>query len=858
MADISFDVAEGYYLNPFTAKMVLSANVKTLQYSVNAGPPAISKYIAYDQLTPPNPFIAVTQDGHGNVVYDGGFPKFYNNQAPAEGIKDSVSVEFNGTCSGVAGPGANGNCYYYNQFAADIVTIASGDKLVYDVMTNHVNARTGIDALTSAQPNTPYYSLRDWGIDYANLAKPYGLTDQNGLKVHPATDLGAVAVNKWYHREIDLTKCAGYTFRKWTMAHEADVAGDFSARYRDVYIVDKNGKIKATLFKDVLKITGNTNTEFGASGYSNLTKVVYDPRSQLTASFKYLYNAINWVADEKKYAAGNRKILILGDQISTGSYQVKGTGANDFYNSLSRLCAVVGFTPTFKDSSDYPVGQLNPTAAELDQYACVLLMASRSGTAAWITDAGVDALVAYREAGSGVIMITDHGPDITDIAGAYPPAGGAAFFWTANKLAIRFGTYFTGNYNRSPVNVGFLRSTYGDHPLYSGMADTESINAGSSESRVQVQIYPDVLPGNVPPFSIPLGRTIIQVVAILNDGSSVPFKITYDVVNWQMSFSDGTVTKGNGQTLDVGVKNQTLMKVLGSGYIGPAAAGTVSKNGTKLGDITYTAAGGIIQTWDGAGDGPVKVTNGDKFTVTLTSPIAISSTVTIQRFQPNIRGRRDVAGIMKMLKPNKPTLTPIKLVAAMIADIAALVPWLGLKPVQNMPINLKLLGDYFVDEGIASMVLPNAAMKPYTVNARPWSATGGFSFWQPLNPVTNKSIDFGNLAFSPVYGSESVPANFKLDYYANLYLPAGNYRIFSQADDIFDLYLDGTKVASKGGQGTTDITIAESRYYSVKVSNTNTPANTPSYWTCAMVNLATGEILMRPEPGVWKTQEYSA
>ena len=41
-------------------------------------PPVIAKYIAYDNLTPKNPFIATVEDGLGNVLMDGGFPKWYN------------------------------------------------------------------------------------------------------------------------------------------------------------------------------------------------------------------------------------------------------------------------------------------------------------------------------------------------------------------------------------------------------------------------------------------------------------------------------------------------------------------------------------------------------------------------------------------------------------------------------------------------------------------------------------------------------------------------------------------------------------------------------------------------------------
>jgi len=705
MADISFSVPEGYYLNPFVTRMILSGDVKSLQFSVNGAPPSISKYVAYDQLDPPNPFIAVTQDGNGNVVYDGGFPKFYNSQAPTEGIKDSVSVEFNGQCSGVAIPGANGNCYYYNQFASDVVTMAAGDKLVYDVLINSLDVRTGIDGITNGTPNTATYSMRDWGIDYSDLTKPYGLTDQNGLRSHPAVALGSRALNKWYHREIDLTKCAGYTFRKWSMAHEADTAGFMSARFRDIYIVDKNGRIKATLFKDVLKLPGNSNTEFGASGYTNLVKTVYDPRAQLTASFKYLYNAILWVADEKKLTAGRRKILIMGDQPSTANYAVKSTATAGFFTSFSRLAATVGFTPTFVDLTDYPSGQLDTTLQDLDQYTCVLLMSGGTGLQEWMSDDCRDALVQYRQNGGGIIIITDDGPVFTDISQAYPaPKVSRQFFATANKLAVQFGTYFTGNYNRTPVNVGFLRSTYGDHPLYGGMADSESINAGGSESRVMVQQFQTYLPGEVPEFNIPLGRTIIQVAAKKADESVVSFKITYWVGPFDFGFSDRGNVARNGEVLDVRVRNRGDMKVTLATVSDANITGDVLKGSTKVGSFTYTKAGGVVQTWLTGKTTPVAVNNGDTYTIAVKTPIVHNVVVQVKRFQPTLKGMRDYSMIVELLRPYDPTKDDVDVVKLLITEIAALVPAMQLRYNSDAAGNVRVLAEYFANEGQQSVV----------------------------------------------------------------------------------------------------------------------------------------------------------
>jgi len=516
MADISFDVAEGYYLNPFTARMVLSGNVQNLQYTVNGALPSISKYVAYDQLTPPNPFIAVTQDGNGNVVYDGGFPKFYNPSGPAAG-------------------------------------------------------------LTS--------------------------------------------------------------------------------------------------------------------------------RDQLSASFKYLYNAILWTANAAKYAAGNRKILIMGDVSAGVNYAVKSTGGTGFFTSFSRLCAVAGFTPTFVDVDDYPGSKLDTTLATMEQHACVLLMSSGGGLVDNITNACVDALVQYRQGGSGIIIVTDDGPVFTDISQAYPaPPVSRQFFTTANKVAVNFGTYFSGNYDRTPVNVGFLRSTYGDHPLYAGMLDTESISAGGSESRVMVQQYATYLPGQVQPFSIPLGKTVIQAAVRRLDQSVIAFKITYNVGPFDIGLSHGASTKKNGETLDVRSSNRSEVAAVFATATDAVVAADILKNGVKVGALTYTKAGGVSQTWLTGKTTPVAVQNGDVFTVAVKSPIVHNVAVTIKRFQPAIKGVTNLATVLTLLRAYDPTKTDIDVVELLITEIAAMAPALQLKHQQNIPLNLKVLGEFFNNEGTVSVV----------------------------------------------------------------------------------------------------------------------------------------------------------
>lgn len=77
MAGITYTLAPGWYnqLNLSTTIFWPSNALKVLITNTTRSP-TLSEVIAKDNVG--DPFIAVTQDGKGNVVYDGGFPKFLN------------------------------------------------------------------------------------------------------------------------------------------------------------------------------------------------------------------------------------------------------------------------------------------------------------------------------------------------------------------------------------------------------------------------------------------------------------------------------------------------------------------------------------------------------------------------------------------------------------------------------------------------------------------------------------------------------------------------------------------------------------------------------------------------------------
>lgn len=523
---VSLNPPPGYFLDPTDATWEIGNEVEYISFTTNGAQPAVSEYIAYDTLTPPNPFIAVTQDGRGNVVYDGGFPKMQNNVVPTS----------------------------------------------------------------------------------------------------------------------------------------------------------------ATTF------------------------------AQLTASFKYLYNALMWVANPTKVAAGNKKFLVLNDRTAT-PYWVKGTSIYDFKTSLDKLFQVAGFAYVAKDLSDYAGGKLNPTLAELEDYCGVFFMSTNSTTADLITDPAVTDLLTYRENGNGLIFITDHGPVIPDIANAYPLSA-AGFFSTANKVVRNFGAFFSGDYNRTPVNVGFLRSTYGDHPLYNGMLDSESIAAGGSESKVVVATFPKYTQANAPAMHFEDGRYVVQVLVMNLDKSIQTLRFVYVIASGAIvTIEDSTGTEITAKDVGFSRMIQGLVaKIHGSGL--GTLSGQITKNGTRIGDLAFTEADGAKVTWY-AGVGDVPVSNGDVIKVEITSPFQYPAQVAVTRSEPVVSSI-DPSVVVKGIRAVDATVKPSEAIAWMVNRIKADNPHLNVVRSVSLAVNLKLLRDYTANR----TALPDVQAHAYGTSAALTEALG--------------------------------------------------------------------------------------------------------------------------------------
>ena len=213
--------------------------------------------------------------------------------------------------------------------------------------------------------------------------------------------------------------------------------------------------------------------------------------AQLSPSYKYLYDAIDFISNKTKVLSGNKKILIIGDTETTSNYSIKDAnlGRGGFKLSIDKICSIKGYIPTYKTPQDYG-GILDSTYIELDQYCCVLFFSTTWTNLKLISDNCIQSLISYRENGNGIFIITDHGDrDLNNITEAVN-LDYSAFYRTANFLVTNFGCYFSGNYNRNPVNVGFLRANYGNHILWNNLLDSDSISAGGSESKVVITEYP--------------------------------------------------------------------------------------------------------------------------------------------------------------------------------------------------------------------------------------------------------------------------------------------------------------------------------------------------------------------------------
>lgn len=241
---------------------------------------------------------------------------------------------------------------------------------------------------------------------------------------------------------------------------------------------------------------------------------LYVPSGAPSSTFRYMINAVNWCSKE----GVPKRILALGTGKVSDAYPLKGTTQTGFATSLRYIAQQAGAEIVFKDVTDFTSGKIDVTKNELATYSLVFFLDSTHNSIVQITDQAVQNILEFREAGGGLILVTDHGTALTNVDVAYSSTY-SGFFRTVNRIAANLSAYFSGNYDRTPVNVGFIRQTYGDHLLYTGLSNEDSIAAGGSESAVVVTSYPKYKPNELPTIPMETGSYHVQILVRYYDGS---------------------------------------------------------------------------------------------------------------------------------------------------------------------------------------------------------------------------------------------------------------------------------------------------------------------------------------------------
>lgn len=140
--------------------------------------------------------------------------------------------------------GNGGNDYHYASLGGvTSYVVQPGDVLQYDIYWPR----------RSSRPARIAFDLEGTLNGAAVLLRASGAVDQNGLSVHPTTDLTARALGTWYHREIALpASLHGAAINYYDVGCEHDAgAGNVAkprALLRDVKITGTGGVLRKTIW----------------------------------------------------------------------------------------------------------------------------------------------------------------------------------------------------------------------------------------------------------------------------------------------------------------------------------------------------------------------------------------------------------------------------------------------------------------------------------------------------------------------------------------------------------------------------------------------------------------------------------
>jgi len=393
------------------------------------------------------------------------------------------------------------------------------------------------------------------------------------------------------------------------------------------------------------------NEQIAANNGGSYPAVNPNTFATLTAAGKYLYNGLNFCANPRKVAAGNRKVLFIGNSakgdpfVLTDSHYSNQGGTRipyGFRDTLDGICQAGNWIPTYYDLPT-PTSKIDFTFDYLDQFATVVFFgvnATLSPEQTYVTERFAKELASYRTAGNGIAIITDHCNDnFTSVADAL--ARGYVFGADATRLAKEYGCYYSGNVNRKPVLVSEIKRQIGypgppqSHPLLNGLPDTASIYAGDSESLVMPELYTneqvDPTQDLVVPMTTP-GNYRVNVLVQLQDGTIITKPMMFQIVDPSVIILRDSLGRTVGSPQVTYKRGIDLSLFAGTG-VTQTYSGEILKNGILQGYFRSIEGVTTYQPFTGAGC-PLGAVSGDVITFAIKDPFEYSISTTLQVSAP--------------------------------------------------------------------------------------------------------------------------------------------------------------------------------------------------------------------------------
>lgn len=391
---------------------------------------------------------------------------------------------------------------------------------------------------------------------------------------------------------------------------------------------------------------GNVVYDAGFPKYYNATIPTPVPNSfaTLTPAMKYMYNALKFIAKP----GVPQRILVVGNTKNGVYYDVKSKladaspeGGAGFWDTFNLVLPMAGFTFDIINVSDFPATNIvDATLATFNQYCAVIVMCGHycQANEQFLSENFASELASYRAGGGGVFIITDHLERIyTNMADAL--ANGVGFGKDANTCAKHYGTFFSGNVDRSPVLVSEIKRQLslnggpGNHPLLNNLADNESIHSGGSESLVMVETYAAYQVNPAVTHSYPLttaGTYRINVLTQYTDGTVSVKPFRYDLID------PSSLILRDKRGRDIGAAYTTGKKAFDLNLFynianPPTLTGRVMRNAIPHGTFQLNNNVVTLKMCSGA-PGTFEFLPTDKLTYALEVPFIYNVTTTVQAF----------------------------------------------------------------------------------------------------------------------------------------------------------------------------------------------------------------------------------